>query len=244
MLPPLVASETDAASATSAALSAPYNSPCPDLPRRLMLVDSASAKPRRGRPRKNLRGDTRARIADAAAAEFADKGYDATSIRAIARRAGVDSALVHHYFDTKAALFADVVKLPVRPDRIVRQALEAPIERLGESIARTVLTAWENPKVKPVGVTVLRSAIGGSAAGGLIRQFLLRELMSAIADKLEHSGVPHVEAALRAELVLTQVAGVLIMRHVLGADPVASMPVDDVITRIAPALQLHIDGLA
>lgn len=199
---------------------------------------------RRGRPRKTARADTRARIADAAAAEFADKGYESASIRAIARRAGVDSALVHHYFDTKAALFAEVVKLPVRPDRIVKQALDAPLERLGTSLVSTVLTAWEDPKVKPIGVTVLRSAISGSAAGGLIRQFLLRELMSAIASRLENSGVAASEATVRAELVLTQIAGVLIMRHVVAADPLASLPVDDLIARVAPAVQLHIDGLA
>lgn len=206
------------------------------------MAESPS-KPRRGRPRKTQRGDTRARIADAAAAEFAEKGYETASVRAIARRAEVDSALVHHYFDTKAALFAEVVKLPVRPDRIVKQALDAPLERLGESLVRTVLSAWEDPKVKPVGVTVLRSAISGSAAGGLIRQFLLRELMSAIASKLESSGVPASEATVRAELVLTQIAGVLILRHVVGADPLASLPVDAVIARVAPAVQLHIDGL-
>ncbi|WP_437583783.1 TetR family transcriptional regulator [Paramicrobacterium sp. CJ85] len=207
------------------------------------MAETASTPRRRGRPRKTQRGDTRERIADAAAAEFAEKGYEAASIRGIARRAGVDSALVHHYFDTKAALFAEVVKLPVRPDRVVRQALEAPIERLGESIATTVLTAWESPAVKPVGITILRSAIGSSAAGGLIRQYLLRELMSAIAGKLEDAGIPRPEAVLRAEFVLTQIAGVLILRHVLAAEPLASLPVGDVIARVTPALQGHIDGL-
>ncbi len=151
---------------------------------------------------------------------------------------------MHHYFDTKAALFADVVKLPVRPDRIVKRALDAPLERLGESLVNTVLTAWEDSKVKPIGITVLRSAVSGSAAGGLIRQFLVRELMSAIATKLEESGIPEPEATVRAELVLTQIAGVLIMRHVVGADPLASLPVDVVIARVAPAVQLHLDGPA
>lgn len=198
---------------------------------------------RRGRPRKDSSSDARAAIADAASAEFAEKGYDKTSIRGIARRAQVDSALVHHYFESKAGLFAEVVKLPVRPDRIVRSALDTDDDRLGESLVRTVLSAWERSTVKSIGVTVLRSAVSDSAAGRLIRQFLLRELKGAVAGRLESSGVDPAEADLRATLVLTQMAGALIFRHVLELEPLASMPVDDLIARLAPAVQCHIDGV-
>ena len=207
------------------------------------MADVNPGPRRRGRPRQDSSSDARAAIADAASAEFAEKGYDKTSIRGIARRAQVDSALVHHYFESKAGLFAEVVKLPVRPDRIVRSALDTDDDRLGESLVRTVLSAWERSTVKSIGVTVLRSAVSDSAAGRLIRQFLLRELKGAVAGRLESSGVDPAEADLRATLVLAQMAGALIFRHVLELEPLASMPVDDLIARLAPAVQCHIDGV-
>lgn len=198
---------------------------------------------RRGRPRKESGSDARAAITDAASAEFAEKGYDKASIRGIARRAQVDSALVHHYFESKAGLFAEVVKLPVRPDRIIRSALDVPDDRLGESLVHTVLGAWEQTSVKSIGVTVLRSAVSDSAAGRLIRQFLLRELKGAVAGRIADSGVDRTEADLRATLVLTQMAGALMIRHVLELEPLTSMPVDDLTARLAPAVQGHLDGV-
>lgn len=207
------------------------------------MVESEPVPRRRGRPRKGQSGDTRAMIAEAAAAEFSEKGYETASMRGIARRAEVDPALVHHYFDTKAALFADVVKLPVRPDKIVAAALDAPLPELGASIARTVLLTWEDPKVKPVGVTILRSVVNGSAAGKLVRQFLLRELMSAIAHRLEELGIEAVQAQQRASMVLSQIAGVLILRHVVMAEPLTSSPIEEVIAHVVPAVQGHIEGL-
>lgn len=207
------------------------------------MADSGSAPRRRGRPRKGQSGDTRTRIAEAAAAEFSDKGYDATSMRGIARRAQVDAALVHHYFETKAVLFAEVVKLPVRPDRIIAAALDAPFPELGGSIVRTVLLAWEDPKLKHVGVTVLRSVVTGSAAGRLIRQFLLRELMSAVAERIEGSGIDAEEARRRASMVISQIAGVLILRHVVEVEPLVSQPIEGVIAATIPAVQGHIEGV-
>lgn len=224
----------------------PARSPPPGtVPSRSRPTKLRSVPPnqrRRGRPPKSSGGDARQAIAEAAAAEFSERGYDAASMRGIARRAGVDPALIHHYFDSKAALFAEAVRLPVRPDRIVRRALDAPLDRLGDAIATTVLTAWEDPRVKPVGITLLKSAIGGSAAGGLVRQFLVRELGSQIAGRLAAEGVEATEADLRASLVLAQMAGALIVRHVIVLEPLASAPLDEVIARVGPALQGHIDG--
>lgn len=208
-------------------------------------MDDTGQKRRRGRPPKDAGGDTRARIADAAAAEFAEKGYDGTSLRGIARRTGVDSALVHHYFDDKAGLFAAVVNVPVRPDRIVAEALQVPGAQLGESLARAVLGAWERPHIRPVAVTLLRTAVGSSATAPLIRQFLVRELVAALVKRLRaDDDIDAEEARIRAELAMTQMAGVLLMRYVLAVEPLASLPVDEVVARVAPSLQSHFDGVA
>src|SRR5699024_12399458 len=122
-------------------------------------------------------------------------------------------------FDSKAGLFAEVVRLPVRPDRIVRSAFDVADEHLGQSLVRTVLTTWERTTVKSIGVSVLRSAVSDSAAGRLIRQYLLRELKGAIRGRIEAGGVEPAEADLRATLVLTQLAGALTLTP--GLDPPA-----------------------
>lgn len=208
------------------------------------MADLNPGPRRRGRPRKAGSSDARAAITDAAGAEFAEKGYDKASLRGIARRAQVDSALVHHYFESKAGLFAEVVRLPVRPDRIIRSAFDVSDDRLGESLVHTVLSAWEHSSVKSIGVTVLRSAVSDSAAGRLIRQFLLREFKGAVAGRIEDSGVDRAEADLRATLVLTQMAGALMFRHVLELEPLSSMSVDDLTARLSPAVQGHLDGVS
>ena len=100
--------------------------------------DAATAARRpRGRPRKSTTAvDTRGLIVTAAGAEFAANGYDATSVRAVARRAGVDASLVHHYFDSKADLFAATVRVPVRPDRVLAAVLAGPPDEIGRASCR------------------------------------------------------------------------------------------------------------
>lgn len=196
-----------------------------------------SSRRRRGRPRKDAEGEARERIIEAATVEFGEKGYEGASLRAIARRAGVDAALVHHYFDDRAAILAEVVRIPVRPDRIVRDVLAGPLDTLGETLTRTVLETWERPAVRPAAVAIMRAAVGTSAGGRLVREFLTRELIGAIAARL-----PGEDAALRAALAGSQVAGVLMMRYVARVEPVASAPLEELVARIAPVVQQHLTG--
>ena len=70
--------------------------------------------------------DTREAIIAAAREAFAEKGYDRASIRAIATGAGVDPALVHHYFGTKDQLFLATVNAPIDPAQILPRVLDAP----------------------------------------------------------------------------------------------------------------------
>ena len=180
---------------------------------------------RRGRPRGARAGDTRARILAAAAAEFGEHGYEAASVRAIARRADVDPALVHHYFDDKQGLVTEVVAVPLRPDRLVRQALDAPIDELGERLVRAVLTAWDSGPVRPAAVAALRSAVGQGPVARMLREFLRREIMHRIATALGDAD----DAELRAELAASQMVGVIMVRYVLEFEPVASTDVDELV---------------
>ncbi|WP_240642094.1 TetR family transcriptional regulator [Microbacterium sulfonylureivorans] len=191
-------------------------------------------KRRRGRPRAG-ESDARERILSAAIEEFGEAGYDGATIRGIAARAGVDSALVHHYFGTKADLFGETIGAPMRPDLALPEILEGPEDEVGERIVRYILEAWEQPEVRRRGVVLLRTAIGNKLTTPLLAGFLSRELLSRIARALD---VP--DAELRATLVASQVAGILIARYVLRLPALAEASVDDVVERVGPTIQRYL----
>ncbi len=193
-----------------------------------------TAKRRRGRPRGGS-SDARDRILAAAAEEFGDLGYDGATMRGIAARAGVDAALVHHYFGTKADLLTEIVDAPIRPDIDVPRLLEGPRDDIGERIVRYVLETWESPDVRKRGVALLRATLGNRLTTPLLAGFLSRELIGRIADVLD---VP--DAELRASLVATQIAGLLLGRYVLKLKPLAGASVDELVERIGPTVQRYL----
>jgi AcrR family transcriptional regulator len=201
-------------------------------------VEQREGPRRRGRPRGANRDDTKARILEAAAAEFGERGYEAASIRSIARRADVDPSLVHHYFDDKSALVAEVVAVPLRPDRIVQGALDGPIEELGARLLHAVLAAWENPSVRPAAKAAMRSAIGQGPVARMLREFLRREIMLRLATRLGGAE----DAELRAELAASQVVGIIMVRYILEFEPIASASEDELVARVAPVVQFHLTG--
>lgn len=191
-------------------------------------------KRRRGRPRGG--SDARDRILAAAADEFGAHGYDAATVRAIATRAGVDAALVHHYFGTKADLLAAAIGLPLRPDRAVPLILAGPRDEVGAGIVRFVLEQMEDAGTRKRAVALLRTSIGNRMATPLLAEFLQRELIGRIATAL---GTP--DAELRASLVGSQVAGLLIARHVIRLPALADASVDDLVARVGPTVQRYLD---
>src|ERR1700759_1320075 len=80
-----------------------------------MMVDMAAPE-RTGTGRRRGRrpggANTRAQLLDAARAEFAERGYEGATVRAIADRAGVDPAMVNHFFGGKDGLFPASLDLP------------------------------------------------------------------------------------------------------------------------------------
>lgn len=188
---------------------------------------------RRGRPRGV--SDSRVRIIAAAVDDFGEKGYDGATIRSIAARAGVDSALVHHYFGTKADLFAEAVGIPLRPDIDVPGILAGPRDEIGERLIRYVLEAFEQPEVRRRGVMLLRTAIGSRVTTPLLAGFLSRELLSRVARSLDAD-----DADLRASLVASQIAGMLIARYVLRLPALAAASVDELVARVGPTVQRYL----
>jgi len=191
-------------------------------------------KRRRGRPKAGG-GDARARILRAAGDEFAQHGYDGASVRAIARRATVDPALVYHYFADKADLFAAIIDAPIRPDRIVSSILAGPRDQVGESIVRFLLGRLSDPKIRKRVVAMLRTALGPAAAGVVLREFLVREVFLRLAQ-----GIDAPDAELRAALAASQVIGLIAARFVLELKPLSGADADEIVARVAPVIQWHL----
>lgn len=192
------------------------------------------AKRRRGRP-KGGATDARSRILAAAAEEFGAFGYDAATVRGIAARAGVDPALVHHYFGTKADLFAETIEIPLRPDLAIPRILAGPREAVGESVVRFVLGHLEDADTRKRTVALLRSSLGNRLATPLVAGFLQRELIDRLAAGL---GAP--DAKLRASLAASQIAGLLIARYVVQLPTLAEAPVEELVARVGATVQRYL----
>ncbi|MET9706642.1 TetR family transcriptional regulator [Streptomyces griseus] len=198
----------------------------------------APAPRRRGRPSRRTASegpDARTRILAAARTEFAERGYDKTSIRGIARAAGVDGALVHHYFGTKDEVFAAAVEVTFEPALVVHTVLGGPPEGLGERLARFFLSVWEDPATRSPLLAILRSALTHEAAAKVLREFVLRRLLERIAAELD---VP--DATFRAELAASHMIGIATLRYMIRAEPLASADPEEIVAMVAPALQRYL----
>ncbi|WP_328359494.1 TetR family transcriptional regulator [Streptomyces sp. NBC_00457] len=191
---------------------------------------------RRGRPRRTESADTRDRILNAAREEFSERGYEKTSVRAIAKAAGVDSALVHHYYGTKEQVFEAAVEVAFAPALKVRDAVvEGPLDDVGERMTRVIFGLWENPVTRAPLLAIVRSAVNTEAAAAVFRRLVSAQLMRRIAGQLDAP-----DAELRTELAASQLVGVAMMRYVIKIEPVASVDVEQIITRVAPVVQGHL----
>jgi AcrR family transcriptional regulator len=198
---------------------------------------------RRGRPPQDEAGKRKEAILDAAIAEFGEKGYDAASMRGIAERADVDPALVHHYFDSKADLFADSVRLPLRPQVAVESMLDGDLGQLGERAVRYVLTLWENPDLQRRAVPLMRAAMGSKFTTPVVMQFLNREVAGKVAARIAaERDVHEADAQYRAALILSQMFGLLAGRYVLNIPGLADASIDDLVTDVGATIQRYVDG--
>ncbi|WP_433724679.1 TetR family transcriptional regulator [Nocardia sp. CA-129566] len=176
-------------------------------------------------------------ILSAARARFAEGGFDKTSIRAVAADAGVDPALVHHYFGTKQQLFAAVVELPVDPETTLRRIEAAPLDRLGETIIGSVVAVWDSP-AGPGVVAAVRSILAGGDTA-LARTFVLDVVLERVRARIS---TPDDDGRARVALVGTQMIGVLVARKILEIEPLASMPAADLVAAVGPTLQRYLTG--
>ncbi|GGM53417.1 TetR family transcriptional regulator [Longimycelium tulufanense] len=153
---------------------------------------------------------TRAALLAAAAELFAERGFDRTTVRQVAARAGVNQALLFRYFGSKEELFAEVLAAQGE------ELLAGPDETLVHRVLANMLEDNDSGRVPHALRALLRSA-GHERAVELLRETLGREYggrLSALTNEPD--------AALRADLVLAWLLGIGLLRTVLDKEPLAS----------------------
>ncbi|MBN7366039.1 TetR family transcriptional regulator [Mycobacteroides abscessus subsp. abscessus] len=168
---------------------------------------------------------------------FSLNGIDMTSIRAIASDAGVDPALVHHYFGTKLDLFREVVQLPVDPSVVLQPLRDVPVDELGVTIPRLIIALWDSELGANM-LAVFRSALTG-ADDGLVRVFFREVLVNIIAERVDS---PPGSGVLRAEFAITQMAGILVGRYIMAIEPLASLTAEQIALTVGPNIQRYLTG--
>jgi AcrR family transcriptional regulator len=175
-------------------------------------------------------------ILGAARRRFAEAGYDATTLRAVAADAGVDPAVVVHFFGSKEGLFRAAVGWPFDPSAVVARLVAGGPEDLAARAAGAFLGVWEDPATQAPLLALLRSAMTHEGSAALLREFAVRRLVGQVAGVLEGP-----EAELRVELAVAQLLGVALLRHALRVEPLASARVDELVELLAPALGRYLD---
>jgi AcrR family transcriptional regulator len=181
--------------------------------------------------------DTREAILRAARDSFAERGYDQASIRAIATSAGVDPALVHHYFGTKEELFLATIESPIDPASMIPSVLAGGAKEVPERLVRTFLTVWDSPVTGAAAVALLRSGVQHDLSARMLREFLTSQILRRVLGQID---VDPAEAPMRGALVASQMAGLAMVRYVLKLQPLASADVETVVALLAPNIHRYL----
>jgi AcrR family transcriptional regulator len=169
---------------------------------------------------------------------FAERGFDGATIRGIATRAGVDPALVHHYFGNKDKLFLAAIEAPVDPADLLPEVLAAGRDQLGAAVVRLLLRVWDGP-MRPAGLALVRSAVGNEWTAKLLREFLVTQVLRRVVGTLD---LPAAERAARGGLVASQLIGIVMARYVLRVEPLASASPESLVAAIGPTVQRYLTG--
>ncbi|HYB39456.1 MAG TPA: TetR family transcriptional regulator [Mycobacterium sp.] len=181
--------------------------------------------------------DNRDRILAIARELFARNGIDKTSIRAVAAAAGVDPALVHHYYGTKERLFAAAVRIPIDPMDVIGPLRDVPVEELGYKLPSLLLPLWDSEMGAGI-IATLRSILAGSEVN-LFRSFVQEVIAVEVGTRVD---TPPGSGIIRIQFVASQLVGVIMARYILELEPFKSLPAEQIAQTIAPNLQRYLTG--
>ncbi len=182
--------------------------------------------------------DTREAILKAARKTFAERGYDGASIRAIATSAGVDPALVHHYFGTKDDLFLATVEAPIDPGALVTKIVAGDRDGLPERLIRNFLAVWDHPVTGPAVLALVRSGVQHEWSARMLREFVAAKILRRVVAHLDIADAA--EAQLRGSLLASQMIGLAMIRYVVKLEPLASADPDTVVAAVAPNVRRYL----
>jgi len=178
---------------------------------------------------------TQEAILDAARTAFSESGYDGATIRGIAGKAGVDPALVHHYFGTKEQLFVAAMELPFDPTVVLPALLEPGLDGLGERVVRMLLTVWDGAGDNNPFAALLRSAMTYERAATMFREFASRAIFATIVKAIDAD-----RPELRTAMVASQMAGLVMTRYLLKLPAMVEATPDELVAGIGPTLQRYL----
>jgi AcrR family transcriptional regulator len=178
---------------------------------------------------------TREDILLVARRSFGARGYDATSLRSIARQADVDPALLIHYFGTKDALFVAALEVTMGPSAMFGGLANETIAEAAQLIVRRYLLMLEQEQTRDVVLGLVRSAVSSERAATMLREFLSQNVTSFLRPLIAHP-----DAELRASLLVAQLIGIAMLRHVVKAEAVASASNEDLVSRVAPVIEAYL----
>ncbi|KAA8736138.1 TetR/AcrR family transcriptional regulator [Actinomyces johnsonii] len=228
---------------TSKAANAPQPSASPEEE---TLESARSGRTRHRGPRRHpdpgsmQPSSTREAILTAARESFLAQGYEGTTIRAVARTAGVDPALVSYYFGSKGDLFGAAVNLRVRASEEIAAAVSGDLRSAGPRLVRLSLTAWDDAADGATFRTLLRWMATDVSAPEAIQTYATEQIAVPMAEALKQSGLPEVSARERATLAGSQLVGLAMIRYVLRLDPIASASVEHLVEVVGPTIQHYL----
>jgi AcrR family transcriptional regulator len=200
-----------------------------------MAPPAKTTNPSRRRGRRQGEPVSRDAVLRAAKQRFAVEGYEKTTLRAIAKDAHVDPSMVLYLFGSKAELFRESLRLIIDPDVLVAAMTDGD-DDIGTRMVRTYLGIWENPDTATSMVAMLQSATSNSDAHDAFRGFMQSYVLTAVSGVLGGGE----QARLRAMLAATNLVGTAILRYVIRVAPLATLPVDDVVRLLAPAVTRYL----
>ena len=177
---------------------------------------------------------TKEKILTAARSHFGRAGYERATLRRIAAMAGVDAALIPHYFGSKEGVFLAAVEFPVDPAEFIPRLLAPGLEGLGERLVLFFLETWDSPAGASL-LGLIRSVVSNDLAADLLREFVTREVLGRLAVAIELD-----QPRLRASLVATQLVGLAMLRYVVKVEALKSAGREELARWMGPSIQRYL----
>jgi AcrR family transcriptional regulator len=181
--------------------------------------------------------DARRAVLDAARELFAELGFERTTMRAVAARAGVDPALIYHYFGDKDGLLFATLQPPVDAATVFA-GLAGAADRTGEELVRRLISLWEErPEIREQMTVILRTGLSHDRASRLLRDILSSFILAALGDVLAAD-----RRELRVAHIRSHIGGLMHARYILKVPGAAAASPEDLVQAVGPTVQRYLTG--